>query len=499
MIYYPSMKRYMALAGVAAVILAFVAVCLGGLNQDEGWGLYAAQLVGDGKKLYRDFFYTQGPLLPVIYSAFSWTWTEGQGIVGARMLTLAIGFSGIVFAMALARALVPTGLKYVAATITFLLLGNNLYHVYFLTIPKTYALSSLFTIMGFYLLCWSLTDKAVHFRSVLMFVSGLSLSYAAGTRISLAIMLATSAAGLALAHRKYPWAWAVFAAGGAFGLVSVYGPYLTDSVAREGLLAAQRYHIAREGSDVFFAIGSVSRLVRWYLPVMVLAGLAVFTKRHPEAEGESFATILARRLVVAGFLGVFALHMAAPYPYEDYQTPIMGLLAAVVAASAARIEKGPLLALGMAWACTFGSPLLEEWTTNGHDRLWALKKEKSEVCQLRDVARIVEALDPGGTELLTQDTYLAVETGRKVPAGLEMGPFSMLSKEEWRKLLETTDARIAALSGYTFAVEPPVCKERPIEEQMEFWSILKTRYDLVANIDCFGQNATPLMILKKKE
>lgn len=489
----------MALAGFAAIILAFVAVWFGGLNQDEGWGLYAAQLAGDGKKLYRDFFYTQGPLLPVVYSAFSWAWTHGQGLVGARILTLAIGFAGIVFAMALARVLVPAGLKYAAATIAFLLLGNNLYHVYYLAIPKTYALASLFTTMGFYLLCWSLTDKAQHFRSVLLFVAGLSLSYAAGTRISLAVMLATSTVCLALAHKRYPWAWAVFAAGGAFGLVSVYAPYITDPVALDGLLSAQKYHLARESTGAFFAIGSISRLARWYLPVMVLGGLAIFTGKNKEELGEPFETKLARRLILAGFLAVFALQMSAPYPYEDYQVPIMGLLAAVVAAATAKSGRGALLAFGLAWACAFSSPLLETWTTNGHDRLWTLRKEKSEVAQLRDVAKIVEVLDPGGAEILTQDTYLAVETGRKVPHGLEMGPFSILSKDEWTELLETTDVRIAALSGYTFAVNPPECTERPLEEQMEYWAILKRRYDLVASIDSFGQNATPLMILKKKE
>ena len=62
------MKRYEALAGFAFAVLAFAAVWLGGLNQDEGWYLYAARLVGEGKLPYRDFFFTQGPVLPFIYS-----------------------------------------------------------------------------------------------------------------------------------------------------------------------------------------------------------------------------------------------------------------------------------------------------------------------------------------------------------------------------------------------------------------------------------------------
>ena len=40
----------------------------GDLNQDEGWYLLAARNVSDGKLPYRDFAFTQGPMLPVVYS-----------------------------------------------------------------------------------------------------------------------------------------------------------------------------------------------------------------------------------------------------------------------------------------------------------------------------------------------------------------------------------------------------------------------------------------------
>ena len=37
------------LASVVAVCVALLAVWWGGVNQDEGWYLYAARLVGEGK------------------------------------------------------------------------------------------------------------------------------------------------------------------------------------------------------------------------------------------------------------------------------------------------------------------------------------------------------------------------------------------------------------------------------------------------------------------
>ena len=123
------------------------------------------------------------------------------------------------------------------------------------------------------------------------------------------------------------------------------------------------------------------------------------------------------------------------------------------------------------------------------------------MAQLRDVAKRIEQQDADGKTLLTQDLYLAIETDRRVPKGLEMGPFAILTDEEWRKLLTETapaECNVAALSGYAFAVEPPTCRERSIEKQMEYWTLLKQNYKLVDREEAFGQNATTLLMLKRK-
>ena len=236
-------------------------------------------------------------------------------------------------------------------------------------------------------------------------------------------------------------------------------------------------------------------------------------RRSGEDAASPFYTYTFSLHLLLGFLAVFAVQMLAPFPYEDYQVPIMGLLAVYAAVTFVRngqfLTSGEdaasplavLLVLGLCFANSFGSPLLEKWMTNGQDRFWSLKKEKCELAQLRDVAKRIEAQDPGGKTLLTQDLYLAIETNRKVPAGLEMGPFAMLTDEEWKKLLAETapaECKVAALSGYAFAIEPPVCKERSVEQQMEYWTLLKRNYKLVDREETFGQNATTLLMLKRK-
>ena len=504
------MKIFWALAIFAFAVLGAAAVWLGGLNQDEGWYLYAADLVAEGKMLYKDFFYTQGPFMPRFYGSARCVW-DTWGLLGARILTLTLGFVGICFATGLARRLAPEGRKVESALITFLLLGCNLYHLYYVAIPKTYALASMLVMMGFFLV-------AIGGHAVFKGAAGLCLAYAAGTRISLGALLCVVGLWLLLSKRWKDLLW--FCIGGFCGLAGAYLPYLCDPGARAGLVAAQQYHAARGGFDLVWSVGSLSRLVRWYLPVFVVLGLGVagLFKSKLEVEQRKDKNSIVRLTTTAtpillwGFLAVFAVQMLAPFPYEDYQVPIMGLLAVYAAvtfvsgfSNSQTFEHSNmfnlLLVLGLCFANSFGSPLLEKWMTNGQDRFWSLKKEKCELAQLRDVAKRIESIDPGGRTIFTQDLYLAIETNRKVPKGLEMGPFAMLTDDEWKTLLTETapqECAVAALSGYSFAIRPPKCDERPVAQQLDYWTSLKKNFELVGREEAFGQNATPLLILKRK-
>lgn len=510
------MRRYGILALFGFVCLAVAAVWLGGLNQDEGWYLYAANLVSEGEAPYRDFFFTQGPVMPVVYSAFTDVWRNG-GILGARIFTLAIGFVGILFTVALARRLVPHERRMEVGIVVFLLLGCNLYHLYYNAIPKTYALAGLFVVMGFYLLSFVESSRRM-VRIAVLLGSGAAFALAAGTRISLGILLAVVGIGMLLRRRLYGSAFLWFGVGGALVLALVFGGLLVNPETRAGLLAAQHYHAARGGFDPVFAVGSLSRLVRWYLPTFLLLGFGAFaTKAVVSTKGEEQPTgSIVTPLLLAGAVSVFLVQILAPFPYEDYQVPVMGILSVFAAVLCIRrLRLGfplVLLALGLSWASSFGSPLLEGWVTNGQDRFWTLKKSACELAQLQDVARRIEALDPNGQTLLTQDLYLAIETNRRVPHGFEMGPFSywgekappsvdgrtVLDDRSLRDLLADAPCEIAALSGYTFAITVPEGGETPRARQMEYWRLLERNYELVFSEKAFGQNATTLLVLKRK-
>jgi len=516
--------RYLSMAGAwafvlaASVAMAFLAVWWGAVNQDEGWYLYAAQLVGEGKLPYRDFFFTQGPALPIVYSSLTSVWAQGSplaGLLGGRVLTLCFSFAATCVACALVRRLVPGERRGAAACCVFALLATNLYHLYFTAIPKTYALGSLFVLTGFLFLS--------RFRAWSVFAAGLSFALASGTRISLVLVLGVVGLYLLVRFRTFRWQFLWLGLGGLFGLAVTYGFFALDLESREGLLAAQQFHAARGGFDPFFAVGSISRLARGYAALGVtLFALALFGRRGVVPfDGFELMRFRARAVLAMmglSFAAVFLLQLSAPFPYDDYQVPIMGVLTVlIVAPFVVRVPASPtklawfvVLVSGMA---SFVSPLLQEWAVYGQDRFWSRKKECTELAKLRRVGREINALDPGGKTLFTHDLYLAVETGRRVPDGLELGPFAyyenasdeeaknicVLNRAGMEKLISSAPSPVAAVSGYGLAISAP--KMTPVEpaERARLLSLLATRYAPAFTEKDFGQNATELTVYRRIE
>ena len=523
-----SMRSPCLFAAAMAFCLSIVAIWFGGLNQDEGWYLYAAQMVQSGKLPYRDFFYTQGPAMPFVYSFLAPVWgmsSPFHGLLGGRLVTCLLGFIATGFAIALVRQLVPLNRRSLAGVCVFALLGCNLYHLYFTTIPKTYSLGSLFLLAGLLLIAFGLRHLALRrVAPVMLFIGGLSLAFATGTRISLLLVLPVVGFTLLFKFRQFRWSFLWYGLGGALGLFLVYGFFALDPISLKGLLAAQNYHAARGGFDPFFALGSVSRLSRGYTALGILlfswAFLHLRKKEERADAGESHpepAQTAVMWILGLGFAAVFVLQLSAPFPYDDYQVPIMGMLTVLIAALFSRHAPHPVPAMWfvvmVAGLVSFASPLLQEWATYNQDRFWSQKKDMTELAKLREIGREIQTIDPEGTTLLTQDLYLAIETGRTVPPGLEMGPFSyfpdmktedakavhVLNRELMTELLESAPCSAAACSGYAFAIAVPKCTEVPFEEQTRFFEILKKNYELRSTEANFGQNATTLLVLTRRD
>lgn len=519
-----------ALAISAAVFLYGFTVWFGNLNQDEGWYLYAAKCVAAGRMPYRDFFFTQGPVMPYVYGVFAPLWAP-YGVLGGRLLTVFFGAASCVLAAGLARRAVPSPRAAEAGIIAFALTACNLYHVYFTTIPKTYALSSCLVLCGYLVLslCLSRRKKTrSHMSCMWALPAGMLIAFAAGTRLSLGMLLPVTALALLVSCHKTGAAFFWFALGGGVGLVLSYGPSLLT--AREQFMFSQSFHVARGGRDVFFMVGSLARTVRGYLPLFLLGtALVVFrffrrygnvaTAGHEESLGVIYKGVIWPWVWLTAFLAVFLVQLVSPYPYDDYQVPVMGLLAAALAGWVANSTSSGALrgCMCLFWVLvtlttTVASPLVQEWVIARQDRFWVVRKEGSDLALLRMAARDVREFAAGDDMLLTQDIYLAVESGMRVPDGLEMGPFSyfpllsdevaernhVMNRRRLAELLEKAPCNVVAYSGYGFAVCSPVMDEVPQEDRQMFLSLLGRNYDCVQEVPNFGQNCTTLQILKRR-
>ena len=164
-----------------------------------------------------------------------------------------------------------------------------------------------------------------------------------------------------------------------------------------------------------------------------------------------------------------------------------------------------------------GSPLLMDWMVVRKDRLWIETKPKPDVLVLRDVGRRIRALaDASGDDtpyLLTQDAYLAVESGLPLPRGLEMGPFSYfphLSNEDAKRHRVHNEATVlrmirspyapvlAATSGYAFAIDCPTAGRVPEAERRRLLDEIAFFYEPVGTVPDFGQAHTELTLWRRK-
>ena len=118
----------------------------------------------------------------------------------------------------------------------------------------------------------------------------------------------------------------------------------------------------------------------------------------------------------------------------------------------------------------------------------------------------MERLDPQGTTLLTPDTYLAIETGRSVPQGLEMGSFSFFPElstseamryqvtnlERLSRMLQDQEFSLLAISDYVFRINSPSLSETTPELLKQIEGQILLEFTPSGQMDAFGQQQTLL-------
>jgi hypothetical protein len=304
------------------------------------------------------------------------------------------------------------------------------------------------------------------------------------------------------------------------------------------------YHTAREAGGaaaaLVFKAGFVSRLVQaYFVAALLLVALAAAKLWRPFAgqdsgyhESMDFSFV---RLLWVAVLALTVVHLTAPFPYDDYQTPLFPVLAVALSVSWATAVRA-WSATGWRWsgagepqdprpmrwvvacvllasiAAAFSSPINQDWMIAGRDRIWWQVREAPALVQLRRVAAEVRTAADDGL-LLTQDTYLAVEAGLDVPRGWEMGPFSyypdlddatagrlhLVNRRMLRETLAAAPARVAAFSGYSLSIASPAVVPLTPAEQAELLAAVHAQYHAWREIPRFGQAGTTLRLFLRND
>ena len=541
-----------------SVLLSAANLFLGDLNQDEGWYLYAARQITEGRVLYRDFMFTQGPALPYVYGVL-FPIIGKLGVAGGRLITSLFGLASVGCAAWLAFRSAKRFQK-TAALCALILAGVNVYQSYFTTIVKTYGLCAFFLTAGFVALSYANGKRG----ATASFWGGFLLALAACTRLSAGIALPIAGIWLICNRKKvYPFghgeavpeftfqvssfkflpAWVAFGLGGGFILLIGLVPFFL--MAPENThFALFGYHAGRSPGGVMelaaLKAGFVSRFVQAYFIFAAGCVTAFIFRRHhshvrtsdlsgPDSrprltellqqanQKESpFTHSFISLLWMAG-LGITLVHFAAPFPYDDYQVIVFPVLCAALAATL--IPRCPEKQLArMAWAvllismaASFSSPINQNWMVRGRDRIWWKFKETPDLIALQKAgAQIRQELSEDGL-LLTQDTYLAVEAGARVPHGMEMGPFSyypdlpreqaeqlnLLNEEMLLETLSRARAPMAAISGYGLTIRSPEVAELPSNDWKALRAILEENYEKCGEVPNFGQAHTMLELFER--
>jgi hypothetical protein len=547
-----------------SILLGATNLFLGSLNQDEGWYLYAAKQITQGQVLYRDFMFTQGPALPYIYGVL-FPVIGKFGVAGGRLITLLFGLAAAGCAAWLAARSVSSRHWKAAALCAFILASVNVYQSYFTVIVKTYALCAFFLTAGFVALSYTNGRRG----GSAAFWGGFLLALAACTRLSAGIALPVAGLWLIWNHKKvYPFgaggrwqvagdsnrqssilnlksAWIAFGLGGGFILLLGLGTFfllapentefalfgyhagrspgsLTQLVAlKAGFISrsVQAYFVFSAGLLLTFALQRLHRPLRERgfeemtldsRPNLIELLREANTKRSPFAK--SFISLLW----LSGAL-ITLVHFLAPFPYDDYQVIVYPLLAAALAVTLVPHcpERQQLRAvfavLAICAAASFSSPLNQEWLIRGRDRIWWKFKATPDLVALQKAGAELRGKIGADGLLLTQDTYLAIDAGARVPHGMEMGPFcyypnmpreqaeklNLLNEEMLIELLTQARAPVAAISGYGLTIRSPEIEELSSNDRKALWAVLESVYTKTDEVQNFGQAYTTLEIFER--
>ncbi|HEY8490506.1 MAG TPA: hypothetical protein VIO14_05895 [Dehalococcoidia bacterium] len=478
---------------VLYLCLGLAYLVLGQPNADEGWYLYAGRLALRGELPYRDFAYTQMPLLPYVYGVPQALFGESVYLGRATSLLFSTGAAGLGALMARRYAGPPAGAA--AAVVA----GAFTYGIYHGTIVKTYALVSFLFVLTLYTLSLRLRDE---------------IKYPLATAFALAATLVRlSAAAFAAPVAAYALFLGGTGARTRAGVALVCA--LAAGLAGAFLLAdphAASWNLVTHhtgqwgGASLVWRLrtvveGRIPASSSFFGPVLLLALAAGYVGVRDRGVRSFLASHGSLAAGAAGVLLFAAVHLATGTFYQEYLVPavvalipvlvtVLGRLHAEASAGAGRLVEGLLGALVAVLLLSHGTDHLDR--TGGRLPLQ----------EVRDVAAVVAAgTEPSDEVLALEALWVVLEADRRAAPGVTMSLFSyqdLDSDEALRLSVVNYDLLVAYVqSGAAGAIvltdhDWEVLSRRGVyarepQDPVELRRALAERYELALTYPRFGQ------------
>jgi hypothetical protein len=397
---------------------------------DEGVYLNAGRLVWEGSLPYRDFPFSQAPLIAYVYGAF--TSAFGSSVIVGRALSFVLGLAGVGAAIWIARAHAGR----IGTAIVLLLSIANLPALWVAVTVRTQSLAAP---LGMF----SVLALALPRRGAWSWALSPSLMlWATGARLTHALAFAALAGWVAVRLRRQPRLLAYVAGILTAQAVVVFAPVLAaPRAALFHILMAQSTrgeraagtlvpfgHWAHERFSIFLVPEtSFFPIVALALVIAVHLGWKWSRGWRPDLErplGDPLSAQLTLGLLAAL---VFVPHVLLSRGFLTYFVASSALLVPAIAIGVVGIVQRagkfrPLAAAVV--ACPLVGGLL---AVPVHWNAWIGSGESS-FDQFRSVGRELRELAGRDCTILTLETALALETGCRVVPGLEYSLFSYFGR-----------------------------------------------------------------------
>jgi hypothetical protein len=491
----PLHKGWLWLGIVAIVYLALAlpVALFGRLTADEGWYLLASANVAAGQRPYRDFLFTQAPLVPYVYGAV--LSVAGASLLSARIVSALMGLGGLLFATVAIQRRAGT----LGAVLGGTLLALNLAVVFDATSFKTQALTLLLSGLA---IC--LASGSGRWPEVLGSVAAMTL--AVFTRLSMApALICMWAFWIHASGPRGRVAWVAMAT--SLGFLTAGALFFwADGNA---LFGVYQFH------DAYFAGMPTSGAFLWFfvkgfmanqLPI-IAAGLSAIAlvvwqrakvgmSASPWAQDVSMLALLG-----ASYASTTILHATRTVVYPTYQTSNVLFLVVFIGIVLGRVMRSRSMMRGLAVGALLialaGMPWQEYVVNLGG--ITALSKVNEARAKLSTLPR-------GDGWLLTLSPELAVSSNLKLLPGYEMGTFSYfpgLDDARAKQLrvvntailerdLTTHRASVLALTTSAMHVLARGLGHRQLTE------LIVAHYDPVGRVQGYGQYQEDLYILAER-